>query len=365
MKTSSNSKKILFRTIIIAVIAIVCIIILGIRTNLSKNTPDEETLEDGSTVTHEESGDTYNMVSLNGSMMYEDSEFHINDISFYEDVDNFEYTMWAVLELDLAQMDDESLHWFLNDDTDFHVNFYVDNEKNGFDSKRASTRATSLYDNETLMIAFNLSGYRYSLSGSEYNLQISFNNGGTYKSKGSFTELDKEDTYYFFNLIIPENLPSVETMEQTYYNDIVDSLDNTLKTMTESSSSSNDTSKTETTNTATPTASASEAQSNGYTYQSILDIYTEAMAEMTPLLIAAYNSESSSLAGDVNSLAELCNEKVSELAEMCNDGISEMAELMMKNGDDYSTYEEWAGKLQDVYMEYAGQIQDAYMASAN
>lgn len=134
-----------------------------------------------------------------------------------------------------------------------------------------------------------------------------------------------------------------------------------------SSEPTNNDTKTETT-TQTDQADSSETQDNDKTeettYQSILDDYTQKLADATPGLVDEFNSESADKGGDINALAELCNAKVEKLAEICNDGVSEMASLMYANGDDYSTYEEWAGKLQDVYTTQAQQIQDAYTTAA-
>ena len=100
------------------------------------------------------------------------------------------------------------------------------------------------------------------------------------------------------------------------------------------------------------------------TYQSILDDYTQKIADATPGLVEEYNNESAAIADDLNALAELSNSKVEKLAEISNQGVSEMATLMQKNGDEYSVYEEWSLKLTDVYTQYATQITDAYTASA-
>ena len=100
------------------------------------------------------------------------------------------------------------------------------------------------------------------------------------------------------------------------------------------------------------------------TYQSILDDYTQKIADATPGLVEEYNNESAAIADDLNALAELSNSKVEKLAEISNQGVSEMATLMQKNGDEYSVYEEWSLKLTDVYTQYAAQITDAYTASA-
>lgn len=112
------------------------------------------------------------------------------------------------------------------------------------------------------------------------------------------------------------------------------------------------------------TTTKQEEPAVAVTYQSILDDYTQKIADATPGLVEEYNNESAAIAGDLNALAELSNSKVGKLAEISNQGVSEMATLMQKNGDEYSVYEEWSLKLTDVYTQYAAQITDAYTASA-
>lgn len=217
------------KEVIVSLCCLSLITLSGCSSSSSQLTND--TLEDGTTVIHAEDGDTYDMKSLNGIMTYEGSEFCLRNISFYEDTANYERDLWTILEFDMSKMDEESLHWLINDDTNFHVLFSVDNEQNSFDSEYGSLRASILYDNQTLMMAFVISDYRYSLAGSEYDLSVSFLNGGTYTPEDSINELDKEDTYYFLNYTIPEDLQSSETMNKTYYNDIIDAINNRMDTM--------------------------------------------------------------------------------------------------------------------------------------
>lgn len=107
----------------------------------------------------------------------------------------------------------------------------------------------------------------------------------------------------------------------------------------------------------------SSKESDSSTYQSILDTYTEKMEKAVPGLVSEYYSEASGVS-DIESLAEICNDKVGKLAEICNEGVGKMAELMNSRGDSYSTYESWAGKLMDNYSDIAQEIQDAYLDSA-
>ena len=107
----------------------------------------------------------------------------------------------------------------------------------------------------------------------------------------------------------------------------------------------------------------SSRESDSSTYQSILDTYTEKMEKAVPGLVSEYYSEASGVS-DIESLAEICNDKVGKLAEICNEGVGKMAELMNSRGDSYSTYESWAGKLMDNYSDIAQEIQDAYLDSA-
>ena len=99
-------------------------------------------------------------------------------------------------------------------------------------------------------------------------------------------------------------------------------------------------------------------------YESILENYSQQMKNKVSILINEYRSESAKYGNDIESLAELVNEKVEVLAEICNDGMTAMAEKMYKDNDSYSTYEKWTMKLMDVYQEQAQKIYDVYIDQA-
>ncbi len=109
--------------------------------------------------------------------------------------------------------------------------------------------------------------------------------------------------------------------------------------------------------------SSSSGNTSLTSYEGILNTYTQKMEDEVPRLVSAYKSESSGIY-NINSLAEICNDKVGELAEICNEGIGLMADLMIARGDSYDTYETWADRLMDNYTDIADEIMDAYLESA-
>ena len=109
-------------------------------------------------------------------------------------------------------------------------------------------------------------------------------------------------------------------------------------------------------------SSADSLFSDDGSYESILDTYTEKMKSAVPGLVSEYKSEASGVS-DIETLAEISNNKISKLAEICNEGVGKMAQLMNTRGDSYDTYESWAGKLMDNYTDIAQEIQDAYLDS--
>ena len=119
-------------------------------------------------------------------------------------------------------------------------------------------------------------------------------------------------------------------------------------------------------------AEAAEADSSsisaaGYaSYEEIYDDYSQRIIDATPGLIEEFNTEAAEHSGDIDALAELCNDKIGELAEIEVEGTETMAAFMYANYSDdaYDEYESWAGELYEVYEEYAGQITDAYLNAA-
>ena len=101
-------------------------------------------------------------------------------------------------------------------------------------------------------------------------------------------------------------------------------------------------------------------------YEEIYDDYSQRIIDATPELIEEFNTEAAGHSGDIDTLAELCNDKIEELAEIEVEGTEVMAAFMYANYSDdaYDEYESWAGELYEVYEEYAGQITDAYLDAA-
>ena len=101
-------------------------------------------------------------------------------------------------------------------------------------------------------------------------------------------------------------------------------------------------------------------------YEEIYDDYSQRIIDATPELIEEFNTEAAEHSGDIDALAELCNDKIGELAEIEVEGTEVMAAFMYANYSDdaYDEYESWAGELYEVYEEYAGQITDAYLDAA-
>ena len=121
-----------------------------------------------------------------------------------------------------------------------------------------------------------------------------------------------------------------------------------------------------------PKSSSSDGSSGGNSsgtvprdasYEAIYDEYVAKMEDALPGLISEYESEAYGVT-DIETLAEINNEKLEKLAEISTEGMEKMAELMYKKGDSNSKYEAWAMKLSDKYMELGEQITDAYLESA-
>lgn len=129
-------------------------------------------------------------------------------------------------------------------------------------------------------------------------------------------------------------------------------------------SSSKDTS-TESSETTSDSADATSETSDEDTYQSIFVEYSEKLEEKATVLVDEFNAEAPDKGGDVNALAELCEQKIENLAAVSTEGATKMASVMTKNGDAYSTYDEWVRNLYGEYEEQGQKITDAYMIFAS
>ena len=97
------------------------------------------------------------------------------------------------------------------------------------------------------------------------------------------------------------------------------------------------------------------------TYDSIYEEYSAKIEDAGAKALDEFKDEASSKS-DVNSLAELANDKVSDIATVQVEGGSKMAELMNKNGDEYSKYEKAYKKLYSVYNDEAMKVYKEYIS---
>lgn len=97
------------------------------------------------------------------------------------------------------------------------------------------------------------------------------------------------------------------------------------------------------------------------TYDSIYEEYSAKIEDAGSKALDEYKEEASGET-DVNTLAELANDKVSDIATVQVEGGSKMADLMNENGDEYSKYEKAYKKLYSVYNDEAMKVYKEYIS---
>lgn len=203
----------------------------------SSSNPAQETLDDGTEVLHYDRGDTYNFESFPRDILYNDTSFSLGEPEFYEwSSDGYANNLLVVLYFDMNNMSDEDLYWFKNDESEaantsslfefpLRADISVDSERNGFDSEPLTLIQNIYFTDNYKVLVYQLSNYRYSLAGDSVDLTLYVKQGGTYEytnDDGEVSNLDKEDTYYYFG-DIPSELSTLEDLRinsESVYNAI-------------------------------------------------------------------------------------------------------------------------------------------------
>ena len=203
------------------------VLIIFLLPGCSSSTPTQETEDDGTTITHNKRGDTYNFESFPRRIVYDNTSFSLDEIEFYEhSFDGHAKSLFVILYFDMNDMSDDDLYWFKSDESDAEssyslferpllVTLSVDSEQNDFDSEDLSLRESFYTSDNFKVMVYQLDGYRYSLAGEHISLSVHVKQGGTYEyvnDDGESSDLDKEDTYYYFN-DIPSDLDDLSSLQ--------------------------------------------------------------------------------------------------------------------------------------------------------
>lgn len=137
----------------------------------------------------------------------------------YELLDNYEYTLFLIAELDLSSLSDVDRHWLIEEDLEGSA--YITCENNKQDFSTAPTLG-KLIDGSKFYFVFTSSffdRYRHTFGGSKISVSITVtqeNQRTVTTSKGSsYQRNDTEEILYTFTL--DEKLPDEETISQPLY----------------------------------------------------------------------------------------------------------------------------------------------------
>lgn len=218
-------------------VPIVLLLLVLLLSGCSSSEPTQETLDDGTKVTHYERGDNYTFESFPRDVVYNDASFSLSEVEFYEwSSDGYAKNLFVILYFDMNSMSDDDLYWFKNDGAEaassssifelpLRADVSVSSEQNDMDSESLSlTQNVYSADNYKILV-YQLTGYRYSLAGDPFSLALYVKQGGTYEytnDDGETSDLDKEDTYYYFGDIPSEldDLDNLRLNRESVYNAI-------------------------------------------------------------------------------------------------------------------------------------------------
>lgn len=133
--------------------------------------PAATTDADGNRMIKDEYSITIYPDDLPCSIPYNDEKITVKDFRLYQLELNYEYTLFAVAEIDLSELSDKSYHWIF-EDKDLSYNAYLDGGANDFDFATMSQlgAATKYNDIKLLKVCWASSffnKYKESFDGTE------------------------------------------------------------------------------------------------------------------------------------------------------------------------------------------------------
>lgn len=158
------------------------------------------------------------------TISYNGNSISVEDVAAYEvQTSNYAYTLYVVIKVDASSLDAAAFHWLREEDVS--ANVYITSEKNEYDFKSAY-RLGSLDSGKTISFVFissPLDKCRYSFSGGEVTVSISIKQEDTYeyeKADGGTGKIHKENSG-MYTLVLPDELPSAETIPEPLYGYVV------------------------------------------------------------------------------------------------------------------------------------------------
>lgn len=180
--------------------------------------------EAGNFYSNSDRGNTEFAKELPCAISYNGKSVFIKDATAYEvQTSNYAYTLYVIIDVDASDLDDAEFHWLREED--ISANAYITNEKNEYDFESAY-RLGSLDSKKTISFVFISSPFdkcRYSFAGGEVTISVSLKQEDSYEYKkgdGGTGKIHKENSG-MYKIILPDELPSAETIPEPLYGYIV------------------------------------------------------------------------------------------------------------------------------------------------
>lgn len=174
--------------------------------------------ESGNRISIDKRGTTIFAESLPCSIDHNGTTVTMNGVTVYQSLieDFYSYYLYVVVELDVSNLDDAQIHWLRESDIAPYV--FLTNEKNEYDFDSLHRLGNLLLeDSKIIYYVFTSSPFmdnRYDFAGSEMTISFGFTQEATYDSDESKLNCTN---YLRHTLIVPDNLPSGETIPDPLY----------------------------------------------------------------------------------------------------------------------------------------------------
>lgn len=148
----------------------------------------------------------------------------IESVEFYQDKSDHGYYLYAILTLDISELDGDDIYW-MDKDNVLDFDLYITSEDNNY-KQQSLTRLIYMDDEGKRYIFFTLTEEpRYSLENASYSMNFSVKHENSYE----------RDYYYVINqnLSDGELLPTTDSLDKKMYNAFVEGQQSYLKRMKE------------------------------------------------------------------------------------------------------------------------------------
>ena len=159
--------------------------------------------------------------NLPATAKYNDTYITVENVEFYQNLVDYSHNLFAVITIDVSELDETQIHWLRESDLD--VSVYLTNEKNEYDFSSMPNLGSLLIKDQQksyfVLTSSFLKENRYDFAGSEAAIIVTVTQEETYdhvSSDNKHYDLNKKESVHY-TTTVPDNIPEAETIPNPLY----------------------------------------------------------------------------------------------------------------------------------------------------